>query len=167
MIPSWGDPRHRRMIENRPYWLSLAPADVGRPIPRSSTKRAEHCTPYSRAHEAWRARGSGRIDAWFDLDAAELLCAEAATSQTTTLWTLCGWLGSALMRRQGAPEMTRARRAVSRGLHQHRGWFPVPCDVAGGLYERAPYKAWLTHGFTVYARVGKMSSRSAMSPPDK
>ena len=35
------------------------------------------------------------------------------------------------------------------GSDQHRGWFHSSLLMSEALYERAPYKAVLTHGFTV------------------
>ena len=43
------------------------------------------------------------------------------------------------------------------GSDQHRGWFHCSLLMSEALYERAPYKGVLTHGFTVDEKGRKMS----------
>src|SRR4029079_260281 len=43
------------------------------------------------------------------------------------------------------------------GSDQHRGWFHSSLLMSEALYERAPYKSVLTHGFTVDEKGIKMS----------
>ncbi len=43
------------------------------------------------------------------------------------------------------------------GSDQHRGWFHSSLLLSEALYERAPYKSVLTHGFTVDDKGIKMS----------
>ena len=43
------------------------------------------------------------------------------------------------------------------GSDQHRGWFHSSLLMSEALYERAPYKGVLTHGFTVDEKGRKMS----------
>jgi isoleucyl-tRNA synthetase len=43
------------------------------------------------------------------------------------------------------------------GSDQHRGWFNSSLVTAIGMYESAPYKTVLTHGFTVDSQGRKMS----------
>ncbi len=43
------------------------------------------------------------------------------------------------------------------GSDQHRGWFQSSLLMSEALYERAPYRGVLTHGFTVDEKGRKMS----------
>ncbi len=43
------------------------------------------------------------------------------------------------------------------GSDQHRGWFHSSLLMSEALYERAPYRGVLTHGFTVDEKGRKMS----------
>ena len=47
------------------------------------------------------------------------------------------------------------------GSDQHRGWFHSSLLMSEALYERAPYRGVLTHGFTVDERAARCPSRSA------
>jgi isoleucyl-tRNA synthetase len=54
------------------------------------------------------------------------------------------------------------------GSDQHRGWFHSSLLMSEALYDRAPYKAVLTHGFTVDEKGRKMSkSLGNVIAPDK
>jgi len=54
------------------------------------------------------------------------------------------------------------------GSDQHRGWFHSSLLMSEALYERAPYKGVLTHGFTVDDKGRKMSKSegNAIAPQD-
>jgi isoleucyl-tRNA synthetase len=54
------------------------------------------------------------------------------------------------------------------GSDQHRGWFHSSLLMSEAMYERAPYKSVLTHGFTVDEKGRKMSkSLGNVVAPDK
>jgi isoleucyl-tRNA synthetase len=54
------------------------------------------------------------------------------------------------------------------GSDQHRGWFHSSLLMSEAMYERAPYKSVLTHGFTVDEKGRKMSkSIGNVVAPDK
>src|SRR5690606_11467519 len=54
------------------------------------------------------------------------------------------------------------------GSDQHRGWFHSSLLMSEALYQRAPYKGVLTHGFTVDEKGRKMSkSLGNVVAPDK
>ncbi len=55
------------------------------------------------------------------------------------------------------PEVAAPVEMYLEGSDQHRGWFHSSILMSEALYERAPYKAVLTHGFTVDEKGRKMS----------
>ena len=55
------------------------------------------------------------------------------------------------------PEVAAPVELYLEGSDQHRGWFHSSLLMSEALYERAPYRAVLTHGFTVDEKGRKMS----------
>ena len=101
------------------------------------------------------------IDAWFSLDPAELLGAEAeAYDKVTDVMDV--WADSGLsFECVGAqrPEIAAPVDLYLEGSDQHRGWFHSSLLMSEALFERAPYRGVLTHGFTVDER-GRKQSKS-------
>ena len=102
------------------------------------------------------------VDAWYALDASELLGADAANYDKVTdildVWFDSGtshWCvldqRAELARKPGDQVM------YLEGSDQHRGWFHSSLLTATAMHGRAPYDAVLTHGFTVDAQGRKMS----------
>jgi isoleucyl-tRNA synthetase len=66
------------------------------------------------------------------------------------------------------PELGAPVDLYLEGSDQHRGWFHSSLLMSEALYARAPYKAVLTHGFTVDDKGRKMSkSLGNVVAPDK
>ena len=99
------------------------------------------------------------IDAWYDLDAGELLGDDAANYEKVTD-TLDVWFDSGvthacvLRRREG---LRSPADIYLEGSDQHRGWFQSSLLTGVGAFGEAPYRAVLTHGFTVDGDGHKMS----------
>jgi len=99
------------------------------------------------------------MDAWFDLDAAELLGQDAEHYQKVTD-TLDVWFDSGvthfavLEQREG---LGYPADLYLEGSDQHRGWFQSSLKTAMAMRGEPPYKTVLTHGFTVDAQGRKMS----------
>jgi isoleucyl-tRNA synthetase len=55
------------------------------------------------------------------------------------------------------PEMTSPADLYLEGSDQHRGWFMSSLMTSVAIHKRAPYRAVLTHGFTVDDKGRKMS----------
>ena len=70
-----------------------------------------------------------------------------------------GGLGALVrVRRPRAPgDSARPVDLYLEGSDQHRGWFHSSLLMSEALYERAPYRGVLTHGFTVDEKGRKMS----------
>ena len=100
------------------------------------------------------------MDAWFDLDPAEVLSAEDADQYVKVTDTLDVWFDSGvthysvLDRREG---LQSPADVYVEGSDQHRGWFQSSLKTSVAMKGVPPYKQLLTHGFTVDANGRKMS----------
>jgi isoleucyl-tRNA synthetase len=111
------------------------------------------------------------IQAWFDLDAAELLGADAAdyvkVTDTLDVWFDSGVTHAAVV--DARPEFHGAEIDLYlEGSDQHRGWFMSSLMTGVSIKGKAPYKQVLTHGFTVDGEGRKMSKSlgNVVSPQD-
>src|SRR5690554_7048322 len=107
------------------------------------------------------------IEAWFKLDAAELLGDEAEQyekiSDTLDVWFDSGTTHWHVMRGSHPMGHEQGPRAdlYLEGSDQHRGWFHSSLLTACAIDGHAPYRGLLTHGFVVDENGRKMSkSRS-------
>ncbi len=103
------------------------------------------------------------IEAWFKLDAAELLGEEAAQydkiNDTLDVWFDSGTTHWHVLR--GSHRIGHASGPVAdlylEGSDQHRGWFHSSLLTGCAIDNHAPYRQLLTHGFTVDESGRKMS----------
>jgi isoleucyl-tRNA synthetase len=101
----------------------------------------------------------GGIEAWFALDPVELLGTEA-TEYDKVQDVMDVWADSGLSFEcvgTSRPEIAAPVDLYLEGSDQHRGWFHSSLLMSEALYARAPYRAVLTHGFTVDDKGRKMS----------
>ena len=160
-MPDWGEQRISSMIANRPDWCISRQRTWGVPIPLFVHKVSGELHP--RTQEvieavAKRVQRDG-IDAWFDADAADLIGADASeydkVSDVMDVWMDSGVMHHCLS--QIRPEATVPADLYLEGSDQHRGWFHSSLLTSIALHGRAPYRAVLTHGFTVDEKGRKMS----------
>ncbi len=159
-FPEWGEARIRSMVEGRPDWCISRQRTWGVPIALFVQKLSGEPHPDSvallnRAADLVEAEG---IDAWWALDSAEWLGAEAEHYDKVTD-TLDVWFDSGVTH-----EGVCAARGLGKpvdlyleGSDQHRGWFQSSLLTAIAMDRAAPYKQVLTHGFTVDEHGRKMS----------
>jgi isoleucyl-tRNA synthetase len=159
--PEWGRERIQGMVENRPDWCVSRQRSWGVPIPLFVHRQTEELHPETAdliEEVAKRIEKSG-IDAWFELDASELLGQEASeyrkVSDTLDVWFDSGVTHEACLRRN--PTLKFPAELYLEGSDQHRGWFQSSLLASVAMNGTAPYKAVLTHGFTVDADGKKMS----------
>ncbi|HSG64434.1 MAG TPA: isoleucine--tRNA ligase, partial [Gammaproteobacteria bacterium] len=159
--PSWGEERIRGMVANRPDWCISRQRTWGVPITLFVDRKTEAPhpdTPALTLAVAERVEQHG-IDAWFDLDPAELL-GEAAGDYEKVTDVMDVWLDSGLSHYVVGTlreEVSMPADLYLEGSDQHRGWFQSSLLTSVGMFGRAPYRNVLTHGFTVDERGHKMS----------
>ncbi len=170
--PDWGEQRMAGMIETRPDWCISRQRTWGVPITlfvhRESGER--HPRTLELIEQIAAIIEKGGVDAWFDLDPQELLGAEAADYEKVTdvmdVWADSGVSFECVARTH--PEIEYPVAMYLEGSDQHRGWFQSSLLMSEALYERAPYDAVLTYGFTVDDKGRKMSkSLGNVIAPDK
>ncbi len=160
-LPEWGRERIRGMVENRPDWCISRQRTWGVPITlfvhRESGELHPRTTELFEA-VAQRVEKEG-IEAWFQLDPADLLGEEAAdydkVGDTLDVWFDSGVTHACVLDRR--PELKRPAELYLEGSDQHRGWFQSSLLTSVAMTGKAPYLTCLTHGFTVDAEGKKMS----------
>ena len=160
-IPDWGEARITGMIANRPDWCISRQRYWGVPIPLFVHKQTQELHPDTNAlieQVAQRMEKTG-IDAWFDLDAAELIGDDAEDyrkiSDTLDVWFDSGTTHYSVLRHDDRLQYPASM--YLEGSDQHRGWFHSSLLTGCAMDGVAPYKQVLTHGFTVDAKGMKMS----------
>ena len=160
-LPEWGQARIEGMIEKRPDWCISRQRTWGVPIPLFIHKQTGHL--HERSVElieqvAKRVESDG-IDAWFELNAEDLLGADADQYEkvvdTLDVWFDSGVTHFAVLRQN--PELAFPADLYLEGSDQHRGWFQSSLLTSVAMNGQAPYRTVLTHGFTVDAEGRKMS----------
>ena len=164
-FPAWGQPRLHAMIANRPDWCISRQRNWGVPIPfflHKATGELHPRTVELMEAVAQRVEQAG-IEAWFKLDPAELLGAEAGEydkiSDTLDVWFDSGTTHWHVLRGSHPDGHPRGPRAdlYLEGSDQHRGWFHSSLLTGCAIDGHPPYKALLTHGFAVDGKGRKMS----------
>jgi len=160
-MPAWGENRIRSMVDGRPDWCISRQRTWGVPIALFVDRESGEPHPDSvRLLEqvAERVERDG-IDAWWDLDPAELLGEEAGRYEKVRdimdVWVDSGLLHHCLSATRD--EVGFPADLYLEGSDQHRGWFQSSLLTSVGMHGTAPYRAVLTHGFTVDEKGRKMS----------
>ncbi len=160
-IPDWGQARIEGMVAKRPDWCVSRQRTWGVPITlfvHTQTGALHPQTAQLMEEVALRVEQRG-VDAWFELDAQELLGLEAAQYRKITD-TLDVWFDSGVTHACVLDQRKELRFPADlylEGSDQHRGWFQSALLTSVAIKNVAPYKAVLTHGFTVDAQGQKMS----------
>ncbi|MCF1487896.1 isoleucine--tRNA ligase [Pseudomonas sp. AA27] len=164
-VPAWGQARLHSMIANRPDWCISRQRNWGVPIPFFLDKQTGELHPRTvelMEAVAQRVEKEG-IEAWFKLDAAELLGDEAGQydkiTDTLDVWFDSGTTHWHVLR--GSHDIGHATGPRAdlylEGSDQHRGWFHSSLLTGCAIDGHAPYRELLTHGFTVDENGRKMS----------
>jgi isoleucyl-tRNA synthetase len=160
-MPAWGEQRISGMIAGRPDWCVSRQRTWGVPIPLFVDKETGELHPktFELIELVAKMVERGGIDAWFDLDPATLLGAEASRYDKATdvmdVWFDSGVVHHAVT--QMRPEIVSPSDLYLEGSDQHRGWFHSSLLTSVAMHGRAPYRGVLTHGFTVDEKGRKMS----------
>ena len=163
--PAWGKARLHNMIAGRPDWCISRQRNWGVPIPfflHKATGELHPRTVELMEEVAQRIEQAG-IEAWFKLEPAELLGAEAddyeKVTDTLDVWFDSGTTHWHVLRGSHALGHAEGPRAdlYLEGSDQHRGWFHSSLLTGCAIDGHPPYRGLLTHGFTVDEKGHKMS----------
>ncbi|EJL6745777.1 isoleucine--tRNA ligase [Vibrio alginolyticus] len=172
-MPEWGQSRIEGMIEGRPEWCISRQRTWGVPIALFVHKETAELHPNTlelieKVAKLVEEKG---IQAWWDVDAAELLGADADQYEKV-LDTLDVWFDSGVTHFSvvDAREEYNGNSAdlYLEGSDQHRGWFQSSLISSIAMKDEAPYKQVLTHGFVVDGQGRKMSKSigNVVAPKD-
>ena len=162
-FPAWGKPRLHGMIENRPDWTLSRQRQWGVPMAFFVHKEtgALHPRTVELLEEVAQRVEKNGIEAWQNLSVSDLLGDEASQYEknrdTLDVWFDSGTTHWHVLRGSHRDTLQFPADLYLEGSDQHRGWFHSSLLTASMLDGRAPYKALLTHGFTVDAEGRKMS----------
>ena len=162
-FPDWGEARIAAMVDGRPDWCISRQRTWGVPIALFTHRVTGEIHP--RTVELMQAVATkveqGGVDAWYALDAAELLGAEAADYEKVTdildVWFDSGVTHEAVLAARADEGLGKPADLYLEGSDQHRGWFQSSLLTGVAMDGVAPYRQVLTHGFTVDAGGRKMS----------
>ncbi len=161
--PDWGQARLTQMIAHRPDWTLSRQRQWGVPIACFIHKETGALHPRTlELFEAVAARiEQDGIRAWHTLDPHALIGDDAdqyiKSRDTLDVWFDSGTTHWHVLRGSHQHALNWPADLYLEGSDQHRGWFHSSLLTALMLDGQPPYKALLTHGFTVDGEGRKMS----------
>ena len=154
-IPGWGQERIYEMIERRPDWCVSRQRFWGVPIIvfycAACGKRLDDFAALRHVLAWFEKEGA---DAWFQHNAEELLpngtkCACGAEKWRKENDILDVWFDSGSSHLAVLKNSEWPADVYLEGPDQYRGWFQSSLLVATGIRDAAPYRAVMTHGWTL------------------
>ncbi len=170
--PESGRNRIRAMVESRPDWLISRQRAWGSPLAMfvDKTTGAPLADPAVNARIVDLIAQEG-ADAWFTRPASDFLGDHDPDDYEKVEDILDVWFDSGSTHAftlEGRNDTHWPADVYSEGSDQHRGWFQSSLLEACGTRGRAPYKALMTHGFTLDEKGEKMSKSlgNSIEPQD-
>jgi isoleucyl-tRNA synthetase len=163
-IPAQGENRITAMVSERSDWCISRQRSWGVPIPVFYDEETQEPllneATLNHIEALFAERGS---DAWWELPIEELLPPEYRNNgrkyrkgtDTMDVWFDSGSSWAAVAEQR--PELSYPVDLYLEGSDQHRGWFQSSLLTSVAVHGQAPYKAVLTHGFTLDEDGNKMS----------
>ncbi|MEO1776456.1 MAG: isoleucine--tRNA ligase [Pseudomonadota bacterium] len=176
-VPRAGRNRLHSMMEARPDWVLSRQRAWGVPLTCFMRRSADGTVELlrdeavnARIVEAFREEGA---DAWYADGARERFLEGVADAESwekvddiLDVWFDSGSTHAFVMRDRD--DGVWPADVYLEGTDQHRGWFHSSLLQAAGTRGRAPYKAVVTHGFTLDEKGNKMSKSlgNTVAPQD-
>ncbi|MGD9592074.1 MAG: isoleucine--tRNA ligase [Candidatus Berkiella sp.] len=160
-VPQWGQSRMKLMIEGRPDWCISRQRTWG--VPLVLVLHQDNDTLHPKAIEiieyVAKLIECNGVEAWHDCDLNDLPFEDMASYRKSNdildVWFDSGASHFAVV--SARDDLQFPADLYLEGSDQHRGWFQTSLLNSMAMHGQAPYKAVLTHGFTVDAKGRKMS----------
>ena len=175
--PEWGRNRLNSMVEGRPDWCISRQRDWGVPIAFFRDKKSGKVILDEKVLNfvamIFEMKG---CDAWYDMSIEELLYPGSGydpndlekVMDILDVWFDSGSTWYAVLKSRNYDAGEFPADLYLEGSDQHRGWFQSSLLLGCAIEHKAPYKAILTHGFTVDEKGEKMSkSKGNVVAPDE
>ena len=158
--PDWGQARMPGMLEDRPDWCISRQRTWGVPIPLILNKETSELHPDMQnliEKIALKIEEQG-LNAWYSMELSELIEDHGdyeKIDDCLDVWFDSGVSHSCVLNH--FEDLQFPADVYLEGSDQHRGWFQSALLTSVAMYEEAPYREVITHGFVIDSDGQKMS----------